>query len=400
MEINSQYKLLIVDDVAENVELLVESLEPCNYNIFQCSSGEECLELAAKISPHIILLDVSMKGIDGFETCRRLKKNKETSHIPIIFISGRTDGADLTEGFSSGGADFVNKPFVIEEVILRLNRQLEIQNLFQANINLIDKLERQNQQLIQSEKMASVGQLVAGVAHEINNPTNFVSNNLEGIERENKKLLEILEEIVPRGNSESDRFYGVIDPRFITIQEMIDGATEGTGRISRIVKSLSDFSRHEEELPSKTNINEIIKSTVQILKFNLDSVDFSMQLSEAHEFLGFPAKLSQVIMNLLTNAIYAAKEKTTETPKVQIKSYENAENIFVEIYDNGNGISKELRAKVFDPFFTTKPTGVGTGLGLSISYSIIHDQHGGDLSFVSDSQGTVFTIRIPRNKNI
>ncbi|MFC2123545.1 two-component regulator propeller domain-containing protein [Bacteroidota bacterium] len=269
----------------------------------------------------------------------------------------------------------------------------------------LENLKSTQSQLIQAEKMASLGQLTAGVAHEINNPINFVSGNISPLQRDVEDLLEVIrtyENIVEEGGLK-DKFLNVdklkeeLDYQFLVteIKNLISGIQEGANRTTEIVKGLRNFSRVDEEELKYANLNQGLDSTLLILRNEIrHRVEVVKEFGEIPDILCYPGKLNQVFMNIVTNAIQAISENGIIT----IRTYKKTSDVYIEIEDNGIGISKENVSKIFEPFYTTKTVGEGTGLGLSISYGIVKD-HNGSIRVKSElGKGTTFIIKLPVNK--
>ncbi len=273
-------------------------------------------------------------------------------------------------------------------------------------------MQQTQAQLIQTEKMSGLGQMVAGVAHEINNPANFIHANLCFVSEHTQdliRLLELYQRHYPNPASEIQEEIEIIELDFLKIdlQNIIRSMEGGTRRIREIIISLRNFSRLDESEFKKVNIHEGIDSTLMILQNRLKPKPKSSGIAVIKEYGNLPAiecypsQLNQVFMNILVNAIDALEEKTYKNndliPQITINTKKINQNIAqICISDNGNGIPESIISKLFDPFFTTKDVGKGTGLGLSVSYQIIVDKHGGKLSCESIlAKGTSFIIEIP-----
>jgi len=256
-------------------------------------------------------------------------------------------------------------------------------------------------QLLQAEKMASLGQLAAGVAHEINNPMGFINSNLSTLKKYivnvKEYFLGIDRAISTGGNLQEEmgrlKRSKKIDFILDDISSVIDESLEGTDRVKTIVKDLKDFSHQDLGTLSDYDVNKGLKSTLNIvwneLKYRAEVVE---EFSEVPLVRCYPQQLNQVFMNILVNAAQAIPERG----KITVRSYAEDDNVIVEISDTGTGIKLEDQSKIFEPFFTTKDVGKGTGLGLSISYRII-EKHGGKIEVVSEmGVGTTFKIRLPR----
>ena len=275
----------------------------------------------------------------------------------------------------------------------------------ELNKLLVDLREAQ-QQLVMAEKMASLGQLTAGVAHEINNPINFVSANIKPLKEDLADIVECINryESVIRENKLEELFSGVQQFKNKTdiafsmkeIQDLLRGIEEGANRTSEIVKGLRNFSRLDQNVVKKANLNEGIESTLTLLHtVYKDRIEIIKDYGDIPEVECLPGQINQVLMNILSNAIQAIAEKG----EIFIKTSEEKSAVKISIRDTGGGMSDETKQKIFDPFFTTKEVGKGTGLGLSISYGII-EKHQGKIEVNSvQGKGTEFIITLPVHQN-
>ncbi|MFB2972263.1 response regulator [Aerosakkonema sp. BLCC-F183] len=593
--------ILVVDDTPDNLRLLSAMLTEQGYTVRKALNGELALVACQKALPDIILLDINMPMMNGYEVCQRLKANEKTRGVPVIFISALDDVLDKVKAFDVGGIDYISKPFQEAEVLSRIGNQLKLRSLQlqleEQNIILreeilerrkaqealelseaknralldaipdlmfrigydgifldyriakevaitqtsshklliengiafpipdaigpqnslvsknisdvlcedlsvwvmhyvqqtllastmqigeyvqqidgiwhayevrfvktgqnevlalvrdisdrkqaevqklqteallrmqkeqleqaLSELQQAQVQLIQNEKMVALGQLVAGIAHEINNPINFIYANLNYANEYVQnllKLIEIYQQEYPNPTPKIDRIIDDIDLSFLIkdAQSLMEGMHRGADRIRQLVLSLRNFSRLDEAEMKSVDIHEGIDSTLLMLQHRLNS-----QISPKNEVIRpeikvikeyanlpkvtcSPSEINQVLMHLLNNAIDALDLGNSSEcnplnttlyrhPTIRITTELIAANtIKIRIADNGPGIPESMRSRLFDPFFTTKAPGKGTGLGLSISYQIIVQKHGGKLTCSSSSkEGSEFAIEIP-----
>jgi GAF domain-containing protein len=282
----------------------------------------------------------------------------------------------------------------------------------------LEELQQTQSQLIQSEKMAGLGQLVAGVAHEINNPINFIYGNITHVNEYAEdllKLLHIYQKNYPHPKAEVKQQIAALDLDFIAkdLPKILNSMTVGAERISELVLSLRTFSRLDEAQMKPVNIHAGIDSTLLILEHRLKPQDDFIAIEVLKEYGELPqvecyaAQINQVFMNILSNAIDALehliiKEKSLKNPQINIHTALMDKNtILIRIADNGCGIPESVRSRIFDPFFTTKEPGKGTGLGLYISYQIVVEKHGGQIQCYSEpGKGSEFRIEIPIKRSV
>ncbi|RUS97501.1 hypothetical protein DSM106972_084490 [Dulcicalothrix desertica PCC 7102] len=445
--------ILIVDDTPTNLEVLSETLTDAGFEVAVATSGEIALQQVEYELPNLILLDVMMPGIDGFETCRRLKQNPLTKDVPVIFMTALSDTVDKVKGLSLGAVDYITKPFQQAEVLARIQIHMKLRNmsltLEEQNICLKKEItERTNAEaslqqltqgleqrvadrtqelsqalhnlqtaqikLVQAEKLATLGQLVAGIAHEINNPVNFVHANLYHVNQYTKGLLELLklyQKHCPSSNPEILAKQEEIDLDYLAedIPQILSSMEVGTERICDIVQSLRNFSRHDEADVKVVDIHDGIESTMMLLRNRLKPKLNHMEIQVVKKYSNLPqvecyaGKINQVFMNILSNAIEALEDKLDNhdtcimSPAIYISTEVLRNNrIEIRISDNGPGMPEHVKKRLFEPFFTTKPVGKGTGLGMSISHQIITELHGGTLQCISNpGKGAEFIIEIP-----
>lgn len=421
--------ILLVDDNPTNLKVLFEAIGGYGWKALMATDGESAIEQAEYAKPDLILLDVMMPGIDGFETCRRLKANPITENIPVIFMTALSDITDKVRGLEIGAVDYITKPFQQEEVIARLklhlklsllNRKLE-QQVEQRTTALsysVEKLQQTQLQLVQSEKMSTLGQLVAGIGHEINNPIGFIAGSCANIEEYLKDIFSLVElqqeKLSDSDDEEIAELIEEIDLEYLMedLPKLINSMRNGINRLKDISLSLRTFARSDIAHQVEYQIHEGLNSTLMLLKHRLKDIgnrpkiEIIKNYSELPEINCYPGQLNQVFMNIIANAIDAfddLNENNSEqvatspysiTITTSVDSTQKTVSICIE--DNALGMTPEVQARIFEQSFTTKPVGKGTGLGLAISHQIIVDKHSGKIDCLSTPEkGTKFIISLP-----
>ncbi|CAD5981436.1 sensor histidine kinase [Planktothrix agardhii] len=406
MKNSYSYSILIVDDNLTNVKLFLDILNQSGFRVSIAKSGENALLKLQDTLPDLILLDVMMPGIDGFETCRQLKENPKTKDIPVIFMTALSDLVNKVKGLEVGGVDYITKPIQPEEVLARINVHLQ--------------LRKMQLQLIQTEKMSSLGQLVGGVAHEINNPINFIYGNIFYAQQyvgDLLKTIQLYEQYLPPHIPELEQWSEEIDLEFLKndLPHLLSSMEVGANRIRDLVRSLRVFSRLDEAQLKTVDLKEGIESTLMLLSHRFKSTSHrpEIQVIRDYDKLStiecYASEINQVFIHLLNNAIDAIDSKVIMLKKqpipeeefvpnvtIKIEPHIDKSQLMINIGDNGIGMSPEVIRRSFDQFFTTKPVGQGTGLGLAITYAIIVDKHGGTLTCSSEvGEGSDFTMILP-----
>ena len=414
--------ILIVDDSSTNLSVLSQALKTAGYKVRVAVDGESAIEMLRKCAisstkiplPELILLDVQMPGIDGFETCRQLKANPATTAIPVIFMTALADAESKVKGLSLGAVDYITKPFEQDEVIARVNIHWRLKqltdNLEEQVTQRTYALQQAQVQVVQQEKLSALGQLVAGVAHEINNPLNFMVSNIAPAKEYLADITEILslyQKHYPEPPPDIARKIEDIDLEFVIedFSHLLDSMQIGTERIKDISLSLRNFARADGDIASAIDLHETLDSTLLLLKHRLKDqgsrpvIEVIQNYGNLPAIKCYPGPMNQVFMNLLANAIDAvdeAWEKDQRPLNITISTEVLRESAIVRIADNGLGMTEEIQQHLFEPLFTTKAVGKGTGLGLSIAKQIVTDKHGGKLFCKSMAgKGTEFAIELP-----
>jgi signal transduction histidine kinase len=444
--LNPPTRILVVDDHPDNLDLLEALLGRQNYAVSRAENGMAALKQVAMHPPDLILLDIMMPEMDGYAVCTTLKSDPKTCMIPVIFISALTDAADKVKAFQVGGMDYITKPFQMKEILARVSHHLTIRRLqqdlatqnttLQAEIEARKEIEaelrqkrdrleqalgdlnRAQVQMIQTEKMSSLGQLVAGITHEINNPINFIQGNLLHTANYTAQILHLLQHYqknYPQPPAELQSLATEIDLEFLRadLPKILTSMEAGTNRIVAIVQSLQVFSRMDEADLQIIDLHDGIKSALLLLqhrfteKVTRAEIDLQQNYSPLPKVECHAGQLNQVFMHLLSNAVDAIDDAWAkypapnnldilQPPSITITTESlGSDRVSVTIQDSGLGIPETVRSRIFDPFFTTKPIGYGTGLGLSTSYQIIQVQHGGQLKESRQNGYTQFIVEIP-----
>lgn len=305
-----------------------------------------------------------------------------------------------------------------ERLITEQNISLEsevnarTQQLIQTNQSLsstIEDLKSAQLKLIETEKMASLGQLTAGVAHEINNPINFVGSNVKPLRLDFLEIFSLLDRYKAAGETPdrkelldlANQYKQSIDVDFLKeeILSLLNGIEEGANRTTEIVQSLRTFSRTDEKVLKLIDINKAVLNTLILLRSSIPyNIEIKPVLNKLQLLNCYPGKINQVLMNLINNGIQAIKAKEhQDNESITIITNDHPENIVVEITDTGIGMTPEVKQRIFEPFYTTKDVGEGIGLGLSIVFGIIEDHHGAIVVQSEPGKGTTFTITLPKN---
>ena len=399
-------KILLAEDDPTSRILQKKDLEDWGYEVIVAEDGQDAWNLLQENSIRMVITDWMMPKMDGLAFCRKVRAAELSNYIYIILMTVKDSNEDLVSAFAGGADDFVTKPVNSSELRARVQAGQRI-------VELEETLRNSQAQLLQSEKMASIGQLAAGVAHEINNPTGFVSSNLKTLldyqgdineliklykgmiaHLESTEIKDILPASITEQMEKIQNFEGEIDLDYIMddIMDLIGDCKEGTERIKKIVIDLKDFAHPGEDSLQPTDINKGIESTLNVV---WNELKYKATVTKEYGYLPlincYPQQLNQVFMNILVNAGQAIKERG----EIWIMTRADGEYVEIKISDTGVGIPEENLLKIFEPFFTTKDVGKGTGLGMNVAYNIIK-KHNGDIDVKSElGKGTTFTIRIP-----
>ena len=358
-------RILIADDEPDMLRFLKSQLA-AHFQVLEAVDGLQAIEKAAQFQPEIILCDMMMPERDGLQVCQELHSRTGTRGIPFVLLTARADEETKLAGLKAGADDFLTKPFSGIELHIRLKnlveshrRQRDLAKQKQILEATIEELKETEMQLVQSEKMASLGRLSAGVIHEINNPLNYVKTGLVVLGRQGRQLPEAAR------------------PNF---EEILRDVAEGVDRVVRIVSDLRTFSHPGDGGIAVVNLAETSAAALRFLAAEWrGNVAVKNNIASGFTVRASSGKLLQVLINLLQNSLDALAAKQFaegEEPVIRLEASQEGDHKRVTVWDNGGGISAANMDKIFDPFFTTKDVGQGTGLGLSLCYRMVSEWGG------------------------
>lgn len=434
-------KILIVDDftmnlkVAENMINSIRSRFVEDFSlisdIFTCADSLSVVDTIAEKEIDILFLDIVMPNKDGFDLLDEIRSIPKYKAIQIIMLTA-TDSPEIFEKcFDMGANDFLSKPIQEYELKARLKAAIknrkhiqELSELYAQSTMQYEKLQETTNLLreaqfhmIQKEKLASIGELAAGLAHEINNPLGFVASNIETmgkfcerIDKAMKGYKKFVDDIKVTPKMMIELEDNLVDLEVLNVQNKTEKIIEelgyaladsmdGVNRITKIVKTLRNFARTGlDEEREYVNINQIIEEILLIIKNESKYIaEIESLFDELPHVLCNRGQIGQVILNILINAVQAIKAQKRESlGRIIICTQLKKDKVLIKIIDDGPGIPEEFINKIFNPFFTSKEVGTGTGLGLSISHDIIVDKHHGELVAGNNlKQGAFFEILLP-----
>ena len=412
-ELGVAARLLIVEDSPLDQSVYRQTLG--RFSLEFAATGEIALERLATEAFDLVLLDYNLPGIDGDEVLTAIRERLALD-VPVVVVTGGGSEAIAADLFRRGVSDYATKDDIATSKLgmiivaalerhrlerLRTEADAEVRSQKAVIEAALRAFQEAQAQMIQGEKMASLGQLVAGVAHEINNPLAYVSNNLAVLDRDVRHIATLIDlyrahfgATLPREIVDAEQ---LIDLPYTlgNLDRLLKSSKQGIARVQEIVGNLRDFSRLDEAATKDVDPNEIVRDTVGMVRYSLleKRIELELDLDNLPTLRCNPGKLNQVVLNIVLNAIQAVGFDST----IAIRSRHDPDRgeIRFEIGDNGPGIPEAVRGRIFDPFFTTKSQGVGTGLGLWVAYNIVKE-HGGRIEVESEiGQGATFRIVLP-----
>ncbi len=394
--------ILIVDDRPENLLVLEKSLAVLDVNIMKAASGNEALGLILEHDFALVLLDVQMPEMDGFETAELMRGNDQTRRVPIIFVTAISkDRQHIFKGYDAGAIDYMFKPLdphiLTHTIKIFLEMHGQKKRLEKMNRELaeaLEKLRETQDQLVESEKMASLGALVAGVAHEINTPVGVGVTAASLLVERNRAFKErFREKTMTRGDLEEH--VRLIDKT----GELLLRNLRRTGDLVQSFKQVAvDRSTEEERsFKLKSYIHDVIESMTPMLKSKAIRIDVACD--DDLEWFGPPGVFAQILANFLQNSVIHGFEKK-DAGKIHIAAEKDDGRLFLRYRDNGKGVSPGDLPRIFDPFYTTNRRS-GTGLGLHIVYNLVTQKLKGSITCHSEpGRGVLFTIAAPVRESL
>ncbi len=307
----------------------------------------KALETALADPPDLILSDIMMPGMDGIALARELRNDSRTIDVPVVLLSAREEVEAKLAGFEAGADDYVQKPFELSELRARIHLHLHLRSKSRLLSRALEQLKQAESSLVQSEKMVALGRMVAGVAHEINNPLHFLRGNFTLLRR----------------RVEGDT----------ALAALIADIDESLERMTSVTRQLLLFGRKQGEGAEEVKLSDVVPLVLKMVAPQTPAGVRIVQQIDSEVVRANPQDLFQILLNVVHNALQAVNPTGGE---VRIASARAGDKVELRIADNGCGIAKENLPRIFDPFFTTKPVGVGTGLGLSIVQQLVSAQQG------------------------
>jgi two-component system NtrC family sensor kinase len=405
-------RVLLVDDQAMIGEAIRRALQgQSDLELRYCGDPGAAIEVAKEFKPTVILQDLVMPGVDGLTLLREYRTEAVTANIPVVVLSTKEDPAVKSEAFASGASDYLIKLPDPVELIARIRHHSKAYlNQLQRDAAYVERAAAQEQVLrialqqqqleeMVTQRLDSVGQLAAGIAHEINTPVQYISDNLQFLR---ESVQELLQRIDTLQAAQQPVMTDDTDLEFLkaNLPQAMQSSVDGLARISIIVKSLKEFSRPDQKEMSTCDMNKAVHDTLTVARGKYDSVaELETHFGELPPVTCYAAEMHQALLNLIANAADTIADvfKTTGAKgRLTVSTARENGDAMISITDTGAGIPEAIRQKIFDPFFTTKEVGKGIGQGLTIARNIIVRKHGGSLSFQSDSgKGTTFIVRLP-----
>ncbi|MFO0648085.1 MAG: ATP-binding protein [Polyangiales bacterium] len=365
--------ILVVEDTPDVVKLIHLILRQ-QFRIFTAPDGKRGLELALREAPHLIITDLMMPEMDGYELTRALRANEKTKHIPIVMLTARGEIDDRVRGLESGVNSYLTKPFAARELLATVRKLLEVQD--------------STTDLVLTRQMDSLEIVAGGLAHEINNPLNYIKNSLQRVHKDVDEIMRMVSE-----RALDDAKLKQLDAR---TKVMFKTAESGVARIADTVSLMGRYSR--EGYSRVARAHDLFAAVRDVVSMVLPATGRRVEVTTKFEGDGtiecVPEELHQLLTNLIQNAIEASPDGTG---RVEVTGSSDPDVVTLSVRDNGPGVKPEDHGRIFTPFFTTKAPGAGMGMGLTISWRVVQSL-GGMLSEEGTyGEGALFVARIPRH---
>ncbi len=385
--------ILVVDDTPDNLTIMSNLLED-KYIVKVANRGEKGLKIARSDSPpDLILLDIMMPEMDGYEVCQLLKSDPKTANIPIIFLTAKSESDDEVSGFAFGAVDYITKPIQADVTLARIKRHLAIKKVQDKQRATAETLRNQ---LIHMQKIASMGQMTEGVAHEFNN----ILCGILGYAGVSKRFLDEIQ----FEDNQSSQYKNNVDKNLTRIEKGVEKATK---LIDKMLIYCNQHNFDEQKTIQMTPTADVISHVLSTFESDNTKIEFSSSCT--HDIQMDSTRLHEVIINLLKNACDAILETTNGVVKIAFTTTNLNDTVFctacakpmtnqvieLSVLDNGCGMDEEMMAKIFDPFFTTKEVGNSTGLGLSVVSGFVHQANGHIVVESKLNEGTLFKLLFP-----
>ncbi len=389
-------RVVICDDSSTLRAVIQQVLSP----EFTCrcyASAEEALVEAMATPPDLIISDLMMEGMDGFELCRRVRADPSLCQVPIVMLTSKADDESKAEGLESGADEYLYKPVRPRELRARARALVRLRRSTQDLQRRTAELEHANGHLtqartalVQSEKLATLGTLVAGVAHEINNPLSFICSGAHSLNKCVDRFRESLEALA-RTSQGAAACAGEMSGDLTEATEIAQEILEGAQRLARITSDLKAFSSTQAPTQEDVDLKAEVERSWHMARLQGAAGTELVIDGELPHLRSQGRLIGQVLLNLFVNALHELRGKGT----VQVRGAVEGDQVRLDVQDSGPGIRPEHLTRIFDPFFTTKPPGKGTGLGLSVSFGIMRGL-GGSIEVESPpNQGALFRLRLP-----
>lgn len=391
--------ILVVDDTEASLQTLTEMLMTFGFTVKTANGGVAAVAITPQLMPDLILLDIKMPDLDGFAVCKQLKGNALTKDIPIIFISGLHEVFDKVCAFQVGAVDYITKPFAIEEILARIDTHLRVRRLHedlvaknQVLTDALAQLQETQQQLVESEKFAALGTMVAGIAHEINTPLGIGVTAASTLNDETT--------VLQQAYRDGRLARSVLDHYLHVANHSSQLILSNLQRAADLLQSLKQVSADQIHLERRRfALRDYLHEILRNLEPSLKQAKLHIQVEESDEVVveSYPGAFSQIITNLVMNSIHHAYP-TDEAGTLYFSWQRSGRQITFRYADDGCGIPNEYRNRIFDPFFTTAQGSGGTGLGLHIVYNLATNKLGGRIRYRSiKGIGTAFILDFPVN---